>query len=210
MSSEEEKIESEDPKTTEESSVLEEESSASEEEASESSSEVKEETSQSTSEIRISELEASLEEEKNKALRAHAEMMNFRKRLEKEKSGWHASSVKSTISPLLEPLDNLERALEAAQGESDNPAEQLTGLIDGVNMVSQQFQDILSQKNVTCIDPKGEIFDPNEHEAYGQIETDEVEDGHVAMVFRKGYKIGDQLIRTATVQVAKKPQSKEE
>jgi molecular chaperone GrpE len=163
-----------------------------------------------TPEERIAELEASVEEEKNKALRAQAEMMNFRKRLEKEKSGWHASSVKSTISPLLDPLDNLERALEAAQEKTDNPAEQLNGLIDGVKMVSQQFQEILSQKKITCIDPKGELFDPNEHEAYGQVETDEVEDGHVAMVFRKGYKIGDQLIRTATVQVAKKPQPKEE
>jgi len=170
----------------------------------------KQEDEELSTEDKISQLEASLEDEKNKALRAHAEMMNFRKRLEKEKSSWHASSVKSTISPLLDPMDNLERALESAQGESDNPGEQLSGLIDGVKMVSQQFQDVLSEKNVTCLDPKGELFDPNEHEAYGQVETDDVEDGHVAMVFRKGYKIGEQLIRTATVQVAKKPQSKED
>jgi|SaaInlStandDraft_1057018.scaffolds.fasta_scaffold25213_2 molecular chaperone GrpE len=170
----------------------------------------KQEDEELSTEDKISQLEASLEDEKNKALRAHAEMMNFRKRLEKEKSSWHASSVKSTISPLLDPMDNLERALESAQGESDNPGEQLSGLIDGVKMVSQQFQDVLSEKNVTCLDPKGELFDPNEHEAYGQVETDDVEDGHVAMVFRKGYKIGEQLIRTATVQVAKKPQPKED
>jgi len=161
-------------------------------------------------ENRILELEALIAEEKNKALRAQAEMMNFRKRLEKEKASWHASSVKSTISPLLDPMDNLERTLDSAQKESENPVDQLKGLIEGVKIVSQQFQEILAQKNVTCLDPKGELFNPNEHEAYGQIETHEVEEGHVAMVFRKGYKIGDQLIRTATVQVAKKPQTKED
>jgi molecular chaperone GrpE len=164
-------------------------------------------------EATIAKLEAALEEEKGKALRAHAEMVNFRKRQEKERGVWNQMAIKDVISGILDPLDNLERTIQAAnhtqEGEENDP--KLVTLAEGLNMVVQQFEEVFKRKNVLCIDPKGDDFNPNEHEAYGQIETLEVEEGKVAQVFRKGYKIGDQLIRTATVQVAKKPsESKEE
>lgn len=156
---------------------------------------------------RIAELESQLKEEKDKAMRAKAEMVNFRKRQEKDRSSWNQMTTKDVVSSFLEPLDNLERTVEAAKGDLDDQAK---SFVDGVKMVVQQLHDALDKKKVVCVDPKGELFNPNEHEAYGQIETDEVEEGHVSMVFRKGYKIGDQLIRTATVQVAKKPAVTEE
>lgn len=153
---------------------------------------------------RIEELERQVKEEKDNALRHQAEMVNFRKRQEKERSTWTQSSVREIISSFLDPLDNLERTVEAASqdGEGD---EKLKSLTEGVKMVMHQFDEAFKKRNVVCIDPKGDLFNPNEHEAYGQLETDEVEEGHVCAVFRKGYRIGEQLIRTATVQVAKKP-----
>ena len=156
---------------------------------------------------RIAELEAQLKEEQDKAMRVKAEMVNFRKRQEKDRSSWNQMTTKDVISSFLEPLDNLERTVEAAKGDLD---EQAKSFVDGVKMVVEQLHEALDKKKVVCVGPKGELFNPNEHEAYGQIETDEVEEGHVSMVFRKGYKIGDHLIRTATVQVAKKPTVSEE
>jgi molecular chaperone GrpE len=158
-------------------------------------------------EDQIKTLEAQLKEEQDNAMRTKAEMVNFRKRQEKERSNWSQMTTKDVISSFLEPLDNLERTVDAAQGELD---EQAKSLVEGVKMVVQQINEALDRKNVVSVDPKGELFNPNEHEAYGQIETEDVEEGHVAIVFRKGYKIGDQLIRTATVQVAKKPTPSEE
>ena len=158
-------------------------------------------------EDQIFQLEAELKAEKEKALRAHAEMVNFRKRQEKEKGVWNQMAIKDVVSGILDPIDNLERTLEAAQhtqeGEENDP--KLVSLAEGLTIVLQQFNEVFKRKNVICIDPQGETFNPSLHEAYGQIETTEVEEGKVAQVFRKGYKIGDQLIRTATVQVAKKP-----
>lgn len=162
-------------------------------------------------EIEIRTLKADLEEAKASEMRTKAEMMNFRKRAEKERTSWNQLTLKDFAGSLLDPLDNLDRTIEAAQnteGYEENSA--LKNLSEGINMVMVQFKDIFEKKNIKCIDPKGETFNPNEHEAYGQIETDEVEEGHVAAVFRKGYKIGDVLIRTATVQIAKKPTVKEE
>jgi molecular chaperone GrpE len=153
-------------------------------------------------EDKIASLEAQVKEEQDKAMRSHAEMINFRKRQEKERGTWSQMATKDIISSFLEPLDNLERTVEAAEQHQDN--EQAKSLAEGVKMVVQQIQGVLEKKNVEIVDPKGELFDPNLHEAYGQIETDEVEEGHIAAVFRKGYKIGDNLIRTATVQIAKK------
>jgi molecular chaperone GrpE len=141
-----------------------------------------------TLEDQIEALEAQVKEEQDKALRAQAEM------------------TKDIISSVLEPLDNLERTVEAAtKSEETETDERTKSLAEGVTMVIKQIHDVLTRKNVETVDPKGELFDPNLHEAYGQIETDEVEEGHVATVFRKGYRIGDNLIRTATVQIAKKP-----
>ena len=153
-------------------------------------------------EDQIDALQAQVKEEQDKAMRAHAEMINFRKRQEKDKSTWSQMATKDIISSFLEPLDNLERTVDAAtQTDTD---EHTKSLAEGVKMVIKQIYDVLDRKGVESINPKGELFDPNLHEAYGQIETDEVEEGHVAAVFRKGYKVGDNLIRTATVQIAKK------
>ena len=151
---------------------------------------------------KIAALETKLKEEQDKALRSQAEMMNFRKRQEKERSSWNQMAIKDVISAFLDPLDNLERTVEAAQGTELDERSQ--ALVKGVQIVIQQIQEVLDRKSVVAIFPKGELFNPNEHEAYGQIESSEVAEGHVVTVFRKGYKIGEQLIRTATVQIAKK------
>jgi molecular chaperone GrpE len=197
--------ESADPKSNQDTSVEEPNMAA---EATSPEVEIEEptqtvEAEPATLEDQIETLQAQVKEEQDKAMRAHAEMINFRKRQEKDRGTWSQTATKDIISSFLEPLDNLERTVEAAtSGETD---EHTKSLAEGVTMVIKQIHDVLTRKNVETIDPKGELFDPNLHEAYGQIESDEVEEGHVAAVFRKGYRIGDNLIRTATVQIAKKP-----
>jgi molecular chaperone GrpE len=161
-------------------------------------------------EIEIKRLKVDLDEAKGAEMRTKAEMMNFRKRIEKDKANWNQMTIKDVVGSLLDPLDNLDRTIEAAEKSEDyedNTA--LKGLNEGVKMVVMQFNEILDRKNVKSIYPKGELFNPNEHEAYGNVETEDVEENHIVEVFRKGYKIGDTLIRTATVNVAKKPSTEE-
>ncbi|MBF0196863.1 MAG: nucleotide exchange factor GrpE [Planctomycetes bacterium] len=197
----------------EETTTPEVESNETEEVKAEGSKDAKKEKKKEESDAeKIVRLEEELKAEKDNALRAHAEMVNFRKRQEKERTTWNNLTIKDIVSAFLDPIDNLERSVEAASTEhnSEEVEGKLSSLSDGVKMVLQQFMEILDRKKVECVDPKGELFDPNVHEAYGQIETDEVEEGHIAAVFRKGYKIGDSLIRTATVQIAKKPTETED
>lgn len=183
------------------------ENNAAEETETAASEEIKEDnlSDLEKAEIEIKTLKADLEEAKGSEMRTKAEMMNFRKRIEKDKSNWNQMTIKDIVGSILDPLDNLDRTIDAAsnsEGYEDNAA--LKGLNEGVKMVVSQFAEILERKNVKSIYPKGELFNPNEHEAYAQVESDEVEEGHVVEVFRKGYKIGTALIRTATVQVSKK------
>lgn len=202
---------SENSEFREETDEMTDETSTEEETSEENVSDEPTDDSPASKEDEISQLKAELQELKDKALRSQAEMINFRKRQEKERSTWNQMTLKDFISALLDPFDNLERTIEAASSKEDQENEnKLNGLIEGVKMVQQQLSEVLERKNVVILDPKGEKFNPNEHEAFGQIETDEVDEGHVAAVFRKGYKIGETLIRTATVQVAKAPEEKDD
>ena len=102
---------------------------------------------------KVAKLEEELKAEKEKALRAHAEMVNFRKRQEKERGVWNQMAVKDVISAILDPLDNLERTIEAAthtqEGEENDP--KLVNLAEGLTMVVQQFEEVFKRKNVICV-----------------------------------------------------------
>ncbi|MBF0244492.1 MAG: nucleotide exchange factor GrpE [Planctomycetes bacterium] len=157
----------------------------------------------------ITRLNAELEEERNRFLRAHAEMANYRKRQEKDRQQLTQLNIRDVVAPMLDPIDNLQRTLDAIEGSVECTKEHMDTLTTGIKMVLEQWSESLTKRNVEEINPLGQKFDPNLHEAYGQIETEDYPVGHVAAVFRKGYKVGDTLIRTATVQVAKAPQAEE-
>jgi molecular chaperone GrpE len=153
----------------------------------------------------IEELEARYKDElagkDDKYIRLVAEFDNFKKRSTQEMQTRFKFASQQLGLNIISGLDNLERALVQAQEEEN---EQLKEFVRGVEMVQQQLYDALKHNNIERFYPKGELFDPNQHEAMGVVETEEVEPDHVAEVFQAGYIMHDRVIRPAMVQVAKK------
>jgi molecular chaperone GrpE len=128
------------------------------------------------------------------ARRTKADFENYRKRVA---SDLEAAQVRGKISvarEVIDAVDNLERALEAA-GEGE-------GLAEGVTMVLGGLRETLSRNGVEAVDPKGEKFDPNRHEALSTQPVEGAESGTVVEVLQKGYVLGDQLVRPARVVVS--------
>ncbi len=142
-----------------------------------------------------------LSEKDDKYMRLAAEFENFKKRSHQETQSRVKFASQSLALSVISGLDSLERALSQAKDEEN---EQLKEFITGIEMVQQQLLEALNKNNIERVDPQGERFDPNIHEAMGVIETDEVEPDHVASVFQPGYILHDRVIRPAMVQVAKK------
>jgi molecular chaperone GrpE len=152
---------------------------------------------------RLSAKEAEAAEYLETLKRVRAELENFRKRMLKEQTQFLEFASQNLILQLLPVIDNLERAVEAAQSGNNN--EKLT---EGVEMVLAQIKDILSKEGLNPIDPQGEIFDPIKHEAVLRVESDE-EENTIVEVLQKGYSFKGRVLRPAMVKVAI-PKSKEE
>lgn len=136
-------------------------------------------------------------------LRMAADLENFKRRMAREKEELIRYGNENLIKDLLPVLDNLERAVEHAQGGGNgNP------LLEGVEMVLKGFLDALYRHGVTRIAAKGESFDPEKHEAIAQLESAEHEPNTVVEEHHKGYYLLDRLLRPALVSVAKPPEAK--
>ena len=158
--------------------------------------EIKEKALIEENEKLIAELEAKPDDEyKDKWMRSVAEFDNYKKRNAKI---WQEAFVEGKveiISKILSIGDNLERALSMITDE---------GTKEGINLLLRQFNNVLKEINVEEINPVGEKFDPNYHEAVMQVEAlDKEESDTVKAVFQKGYKLGDKIIRYAKVSVIK-------
>lgn len=140
---------------------------------------------------------------KGRAYRATADLDNLRKRSQKEREDLRRFAVEGLLKDLLPVIDNLERALAHAETSEGQ------GLIDGVKMVLRQFTQTLSVKGAEPFDPTGEPFDPVVHEAMTQMVSADVEPGHVAQTFQRGWKLNGRLVRPAMVIVAKAPEGEE-
>ncbi|MEK6613872.1 MAG: nucleotide exchange factor GrpE, partial [Candidatus Binatota bacterium] len=105
---------------------------------------------------------------------------------------------------LLPVLDNLERAVDHAKGGGNGKP-----LLEGVEMVLKGFLDVLNKHGVTQISAKGELFDPERHEAIAQVESEEHKPNTVMEEHHKGYYLLDRLLRPSLVSVAKPPEAKE-
>jgi molecular chaperone GrpE len=136
----------------------------------------------------------------DKYLRTVADFDNYRKRVAREKEELARFTTERVVTALLPTLDNLERAIDAAQTHgAENSA-----LLQGLTQVHSQFRRTLTEFGLQeIIATAGEPFDPNQHEAISQIESDEHEEGHVVEQFQRGYKIADRLLRPARVVVSK-------
>jgi len=134
-------------------------------------------------------------------LRKLAEFDNYRKRIDRERQELRRTAAEGLVSELLPVLDNFERAVQHA--EESEPA----AFREGVAMIARQFADILQRSGLETIDPTGQRFDPELHEAVQRIEGSEYAPGSIVGVFSRGYLFGGRLIRPAMVAVAVEPVS---
>ncbi|MDX1944455.1 MAG: nucleotide exchange factor GrpE [Pirellulaceae bacterium] len=148
-------------------------------------------------EQKTAELESQLREANEKALRTQAELENYRKRMQRELADERRYAVVPLVRDLLAVVDNLERAIEAAQKSSEG-----TGLLEGVKMVATQLDTILKQHQCVRIETVGVPFDPHQHQAIAQEPSDQYPAGTVTRGVQSGYKLYDRVIRPAQVFVS--------
>ena len=143
-------------------------------------------------------------EQKDKLLRTLAEMENLRRRTEREVADARLYGVTSFARDMVGVVDNMRRALEAVSAETRAAADAgVAALIDGVELTERELLKALEKNGVTKIEPLGEKFDPNFHQAMYEIPDASVPAGSVVQVVQAGYKIGERVLRPALVAVAK-------
>ncbi|HXW20074.1 MAG TPA: nucleotide exchange factor GrpE [Roseiarcus sp.] len=141
---------------------------------------------------------------KDRLLRTMAEMENVRRRTEREVADAKAYGVSSFARDVLGVADNLARALESLPADKRAKAEgPLKALIDGVELTMRELVAALGRHGVTKLEPLGEKFDPNFHQAMFEAPDPSVPAGTVAEVLQSGWRIGDRVLRPAMVGVSK-------
>ncbi len=158
----------------------------------------------------VAELQAQVADLKDRLLRAAAEMENMRRRFEREMADTRQYAVTGFAREVLSIGDNLSRALAAVPDEARKEDGALKGLLDGVEMTERELVRVLDKHNVKRIEPHGEKFDPNFHQAMFEVEHDEAPHGTVVQVIQPGYSIGERILRPALVGVAKAAAKKTE
>lgn len=145
-------------------------------------------------------LRKELEEARDRNLRTQAEFENFRKRSRRELDDERRYAELPLLRDLLPVLDNVARAVEAAEKTEDS-----TSLVEGFKLVAQQLHTVLKNHNCTPIPANGAPFDPNLHQAIAGMPTNEHPPGTVVRVVQEGYQLHDRVIRPAQVMVATEP-----
>jgi len=136
----------------------------------------------------------------DRVLRAQAELENFRKRTRRELEDQRRYANFALLGDLLPVLDNLHRAVEAAE-----QTDATSGLLEGVKMVSAQMLGVLDQHGCRPIEALGTTFDPNLHEAIGKEPSTELVEGTVTRVTRTGYQLHDRVVRPPQVLISGGP-----
>jgi len=136
---------------------------------------------------------------RDQALRAQAEVQNAKRRAEQDVEKARKFALEQFAKELLPVVDNLERALESASGED----EVIKPIAEGVELTLKSFLGAMEKFNIETVDPQGEPFDPNLHQAMSMIENAEVEPNSVIAVMQKGYTLNGRLVRPAMVMVSK-------
>ncbi|TMM11483.1 MAG: nucleotide exchange factor GrpE [Actinobacteria bacterium] len=142
----------------------------------------------------LAKLAAERDEYLQLAQRAQADFENYRKRAAKDMAAAGARAKIGLVRDLLPVIDNLERALASADGDS--------ALAQGVRLVLSDLNGVLAREGVSTLEPEGEQFDPTFHEALSTRSEDGAEAGVVLDVVEKGYRLGDTVIRPARVVVS--------
>ena len=149
---------------------------------------------------RLEAAEARAVEMQNKALRALAELDNFRKRMARERQEILKSAAADVIESLLPALDNLRIGLQAAENHPE-----AGDVAKGFEMVGKQMLGALQDHGLKELDPTGDVFDPHQHDSLTTQPSDEVQEGHVLQTIKVGYVLNDKLLRPASVVVSQGP-----
>lgn len=142
---------------------------------------------------------ADLARAEDRHLRLMAEFDNFRRRSFRDREVARQSGLEALATPLLDVLDNLERAMAHAADAPPGP------WIDGVSLTARHLAEVLRNAGVEPIDPLGLPFDPGCHDALAMAPSEEVPADHVAQVVTRGYRLGDRVLRPARVIVSRGP-----
>jgi molecular chaperone GrpE len=134
----------------------------------------------------------------DRLLRTAAEFDNYRKRIDRERRDQADAAVADALEDLLPVMDNLERALQAPAGED------VDAFRKGVELIHKQMTDLLRKRGVKPVEAVGALFDPNYHQAVVQEVSPGHRDGEVMEELRRGYLLGDRLLRPAMVKVARR------
>ena len=142
----------------------------------------------------LKKLRQELDEHKQQYLRVLAEYDNFRKRSQKEKEAIYPQATAAAVAQFVPILDTFDRALSAPCADEE--------FKKGVEMILQNFKDVLAKMGVEEFGAPGEQFDPECHNAVMHIEDESFAENSIVEVFQKGYRIGDRVVRHAMVKVA--------
>jgi molecular chaperone GrpE len=149
-------------------------------------------------------LDRELAETKDRLLRTLADMDNMRKRTEREVADARIYGISNFARDILGVADNMHRAMAALDDELRAKADEPTKvLLEGVELTERELMNVLEKHGVKRIEPLGQKFDPNRHQAMYEIEDASVPAGTVIQVMQAGYLIGDRMLRPALVAVAK-------
>ena len=133
----------------------------------------------------------------DRLLRLQADFDNFRKRTLREKSDIYKRANEELMEELLPVIDHMDMALQAA-ADHDAPE----AFTSGFSLVGEQLVSALKKSGLAAIETEGKEFDPNLHEALSQLPSDDVESGHIMIQVRRGFMLGDRLLRPAQVIVS--------
>lgn len=140
---------------------------------------------------------------KDQALRGQAEAENARRRAARDVENAHKFALEKFVGELLPVLDSLEKAIESAESSADGEA--AAPIAEGVQLSMKLFLDVLAKAGITQVDPVGEPFDPQRHEAMAMVPNPDLEPNSVMEVMQKGYVLNGRLVRAAMVVVSKAP-----
>lgn len=152
-------------------------------------------------ETALSEAQATIKEQQDAVLRARAEMENARRRADGEVEKARKFALERFAGELLPVIDNLERAIEVGDAENDA----VKPLLEGVEMTRKSFVSSIEKFGLAIVDPQGESFNPDLHQAMSMQESAEHEPNTVMAVMQKGYTLNGRLLRPAMVMVSRAP-----
>jgi molecular chaperone GrpE len=155
-----------------------------------------------TKKQQIEDLTQALGEAQDRALRQRAEFDNYRKRVQRDMADIREMSKVGTIEEMLRVRDHFGMAMMAI-----NQSDDVEVIKQGMNMIQTEFMHCFENLGVSELPTVGETFDPNLHEALKAEPSDEFDEGVIIQEFKAGYKLGDRLIRAATVIVSSGPAS---